>query len=101
MKDSPPGLRSRGDMESQTFRRTGKDSRHSATLRHWAAFATLAIVHSFGICAVPAHADPVDDLIAKRMRQRHITGLSLAIIDEGRIVRAQAYGFTDKSHTTP
>jgi CubicO group peptidase (beta-lactamase class C family) len=45
-----------------------------------------------------ARADSVDDLITQRMRERNITGLSLAVIDDGKIVKAQGYGFTDKSN---
>ncbi|HMG04080.1 MAG TPA: serine hydrolase domain-containing protein [Chthoniobacterales bacterium] len=51
--------------------------------------------------AVPARADQVDDVINARMKARQISGLSLAIIDGGKIVREQGYGFTDKSGKTP
>lgn len=42
-------------------------------------------------------ADEVDELITTRMQERHITGLSLAIIEDGKIIKARGYGFTDKS----
>jgi len=45
-----------------------------------------------------ARADGVDDLILKRMHERNITGLSLAIVKDGKIVKAQGYGFIDKSN---
>jgi CubicO group peptidase (beta-lactamase class C family) len=61
----------------------------------------FALVHLLCAGAVTAQADGVDDLIAKRMHERQITGLSLAIIQEGKIVKAQGYGFTDKSNRTP
>lgn len=51
--------------------------------------------------AVPIRADPVDEVIRAQMKKRDITGLSLAIIDGGKIVREQGYGFTDKSGRTP
>jgi CubicO group peptidase (beta-lactamase class C family) len=51
--------------------------------------------------AVPARADQVDDVIKARMKAHQITGLSLAIIEGGKIVREQGYGFTDKSGKTP
>ena len=35
------------------------------------------------------------------MREHHITGLSLAILQDGKIVKARGYGFTDKSCRTP
>jgi CubicO group peptidase (beta-lactamase class C family) len=51
--------------------------------------------------ALPARADAVDDLIVKRMHERNITGLSLAVVKDGKIIKAQGYGFTDKSNQTP
>ena len=50
---------------------------------------------------VSAWADDVDDIVAARLKDRHIPGLSLAVVEEGKIVRAQGYGFTDKSGQTP
>jgi len=35
------------------------------------------------------------------MKERNITGLSLSIIDGGKIVKEQGYGFTDKGGKTP
>jgi CubicO group peptidase (beta-lactamase class C family) len=51
--------------------------------------------------AVPIRADQVDEIINTQMKKRGITGLSLAIIDDGKIVREQGYGFTDKGEKTP
>src|ERR1700722_17584909 len=48
-----------------------------------------------------ARGDEVDDAVAGQMRDHHIVGLSLAIIDGGKIVKAQGYGFTDKSGKEP
>jgi CubicO group peptidase (beta-lactamase class C family) len=59
----------------------------------------LLVLVSFALASV-ARADGVDDLIVKRMHDRQITGLSLAIIQEGEIVKAQGYGFTDKNNRT-
>jgi len=51
--------------------------------------------------AVPIRAVEVDEVIRAQMKRRGITGLSLAIIDGGKIVREQGYGFTDKSGKIP
>ena len=51
--------------------------------------------------AVSTRADGVDDLILKRMHERNITGLSLAVVKDGKIIKAQGYGFTDKSNRVP
>ena len=48
-----------------------------------------------------ARADDLDDLVAARMSERQISALSLAIIDNGKIVKAKGYGFTDKGGKTP
>ena len=47
-----------------------------------------------------AQADRLDEVVAAEMQAQHIIGLSLAIIDGGRIVKAQSYGFTDSSGKT-
>jgi CubicO group peptidase (beta-lactamase class C family) len=49
---------------------------------------------------IPIYADPVDDVINAQMEKHHITGLSLAIIEGGKVVRQQGYGFTDRTHKT-
>jgi len=48
-------------------------------------------------CCVPisAEADKIDDYVSARMRQLHIPGLSLAIVRDGRITKAQGYGFAN------
>src|SRR5579859_3592131 len=48
-----------------------------------------------------AHADKVDDYIRAQMRKRHVVGLSLAIIDHGRIVKARGYGVVDRDTRAP
>jgi CubicO group peptidase (beta-lactamase class C family) len=42
-----------------------------------------------------AHADNIDDLISAEMKKRQIPGLSIAIIEGGKIVKAQGYGVTE------
>ncbi len=63
--------------------------RHSITL-----FFLLLFV-------LPGRADDLDDFIRAQLRKRQIPGLSLAIIQDGKIVKAQAYGFVDKAGTKP
>jgi CubicO group peptidase (beta-lactamase class C family) len=67
------------------------------------------IVSLLLVCAVPAvglraQASPRDSLdvfIRAQMARRHITGLSLAIIQDGRIAVARGYGVTDETTRTP
>src|SRR6266576_1355133 len=57
-----------------------------------------------GFCApISTKADKIDDYVSARMRQLHIPGLSLAIVRDGRIAKAQGYGFANlelKAHAT-
>jgi len=47
------------------------------------------------------NADHVDDVITAQMKERQIPGVALAVIEGGKIVREQGYGFRDESHTEP
>ena len=72
--------------------------------RRFAAAGKLVLrfcVYVLGASPLAVQADELDDFIAARMHAYDITGLSLAIIENGRIVKAQGYGFTDKSGQTP
>jgi CubicO group peptidase (beta-lactamase class C family) len=51
--------------------------------------------------AFPLRADQVDEVIREQMKKRGIIGLSLAIIEGGKIIREQGYGFTDETRKTP
>jgi CubicO group peptidase (beta-lactamase class C family) len=53
------------------------------------------------IASMSARADSVDDFVRSEMAKRHIHGLSLAVIDKGKIVKAEGYGFTDQTEKTP
>jgi CubicO group peptidase (beta-lactamase class C family) len=46
-------------------------------------------------------ADSIDDTVTTLMAKRHIPGLSLAIVQDGKIVRAQAYGVIDLESQKP
>jgi CubicO group peptidase (beta-lactamase class C family) len=48
-----------------------------------------------------AHADKVDDVIQAEMKKRQIPGLSLAIIEGGKIAKVKGYGVTEKAGTNP
>jgi CubicO group peptidase (beta-lactamase class C family) len=83
---------------------TSKWIKEKAGLHAWFArfgpLSIFSIAYLLRAGVVPAQADEVDDLISKRMHERQITGLSLAIIQDGKIIKAQGYGFTDKSDKT-
>src|SRR5437667_9624159 len=48
----------------------------------------------------PRPADEIDTFIHTQMARRQIVGLSLAIVHDGRIVEARAYGTTTRNGTT-
>jgi CubicO group peptidase (beta-lactamase class C family) len=47
------------------------------------------------------NADHVDDVITNQMRERQIPGVALAVIEGGKIVREQGYGFRDEGRVEP
>src|SRR5271165_4600525 len=67
-------------------------------LRSLPAFASACL---FLVAAVSAPADNLDDFVAAQMRSHHLVGLSLAVINEGKTVKARGCGFTDKSGKMP
>jgi CubicO group peptidase (beta-lactamase class C family) len=62
------------------------------TVASRAGFVALLIAFYAPISAKP---DNVDDYVSARMRQLHIPGLSLAIVRDGRVTKAQGYGFAN------
>ena len=53
------------------------------------------------ILATSAHADLVDDTVTTYMRKRFIPGVSLAVFENGQIVKAQGYGLCEYGSSTP
>ena len=47
--------------------------------------------------AADSPSDVLDDVITGEMRKRHVAGLSLAIIQDGKIVTARGYGVTERA----
>ena len=45
---------------------------------------------------ISVKADQIDDYVSAQMRQLHIPGLSLAIVRDGLISKAQGYGFANR-----
>jgi CubicO group peptidase (beta-lactamase class C family) len=70
-----------------------------------ASGASLAWARPSSPPAQPAAAgiasDTVDEVIRDEMQKRRIPGVSLAIIQDGRIVKAKGYGVTEKGGQVP
>lgn len=61
----------------------------------------LALLAVASLSSVPARADRIDDVIQTEMKKRNIPGLSLAVVQDGKIVKATGYGTTELGGTTP
>ena len=65
---------------------------------HIAGWAALCIWFS----ATPSGwADKLDDFTEALMQKRHITGLSMAVIQDGKIVKAKGFGLAEKALNVP
>lgn len=57
-----------------------------------------------GLGSLAAQTDATDEFIRAEMKRQRIPGLSLAVVKDGRVVKAQGYGFADiqaKAAATP
>ena len=61
---------------------------------------SAALLLAFGL-ATSVQADAVDDYVQPQMRARHIPGVSLGIIRDGKIVKAQGYGAANLELNVP
>ncbi len=55
------------------------------------------------VCLLPAQAraDRVDDYIRERMERRHIPGVALAVVRDGKIIKARGYGLASVELKVP
>jgi D-alanyl-D-alanine carboxypeptidase len=53
------------------------------------------------LLAVAARADRVDDYVREQMRRRHIPGLALAVVRDGRVVKERGYGLANVELRVP
>jgi CubicO group peptidase (beta-lactamase class C family) len=60
----------------------------------------VALLIAFGV-PISGKADEIDDYIATQLRRLHIPGVSLAIIRDGRMLKAQGYGFANLELKAP
>lgn len=59
------------------------------------------LVLSLLLLVPAARADDLDNFIREQLRKRQVPGLSLAIIQNGKIVDVRSYGVTEKGGSTP
>lgn len=60
------------------------------------------LIAAFIIFAVPnAQADTLDDSIVQEMKRRHIPGLSVLVLREGKVLKEKGYGLANVEHNVP
>ena len=84
-------------MITNLFHNAGRALR--LTLHHRCTFV-LALVLLFS-ATVTVRADKADDYIKAEMRVQHIPGLSLAVIKDGKIIKAEGYGLANVELNVP
>src|ERR1700752_1875341 len=53
------------------------------------------------IAAVAARADKVDDYLKAEMQRQHITGMSVAVLKDGKLIKVEGYGFANVELSVP
>jgi CubicO group peptidase (beta-lactamase class C family) len=69
--------------------------------RYQAALAAGLILWSLAATLLPVLSETVDEVVAAEMKNHGITGVSVAIVENGAISKAKGYGFTDRRETNP
>jgi CubicO group peptidase (beta-lactamase class C family) len=62
---------------------------------------SLGLVGFIAGALLSARADSLDDTIVALMQKRNVPGLSLAVVQDGKIVKAQGYGVIEAGGSTP
>ena len=65
-----------------------------AAIRIARRLIVIALFVAFGL-PVSGNADQIDDYLVAQMQRLHIPGASLAIVRDGRTIKAQGYGFAN------
>jgi CubicO group peptidase (beta-lactamase class C family) len=66
---------------------------------HFNCLTFIAILLSAAPIAV--RADRVDDFVIETINRQRVPGLSLAVVRDGKVVKAQGYGFANVEHQVP
>ncbi len=54
------------------------------------------------VLAMPlAHADVLDDKITQEMARRHVPGLSILVMRDGKVIKEKGYGYANLEHSVP
>jgi CubicO group peptidase (beta-lactamase class C family) len=57
----------------------------------------LALISAL-LLAGPVHADSLDDAVLKEMKLRHVPGVSVLVLKDGKVVKEKGYGMANLEH---
>ncbi len=63
--------------------------------------ALMAVLGSITATSVLAHDDDIDHYLTREMKRLHLPGLSLAIVRDGRVIKARGYGLANLELKAP
>ena len=53
------------------------------------------------ILASPVRADSLDDAVMAEMKRRHVPGLSVLVLKDGKVIKEKSYGTANLEHGVP
>ena len=62
---------------------------------------SLFVILLLSLQTVIVRADKVDDYVKSEMQKQRIPGLSLAVVKEGKVIKAEGYGLANVEHKVP
>ena len=64
-------------------------------------FHALMVVFLASMPVAPLAADEIDDYVAKQIEGQNIPGLSLAVVKNGKVIKAKGYGLANLEWNVP
>jgi D-alanyl-D-alanine carboxypeptidase len=75
--------------------------RRQPNARSVALLTFVLCLAATGAASVPSRADKVDDYVRAEMQKQSIPGLSLAVVKDGKVVKAEGYGLANVELNVP
>jgi CubicO group peptidase (beta-lactamase class C family) len=73
---------------------------HSVTARIFRILLSAAAL-TLLLAGSPANAQSIDEIVNRSLSQRHVPGLSVAVVKDGKVVTAKGYGLANAELMTP
>ncbi len=68
---------------------------------HRRCVVAILLVFTLGASSAAAQKDPVDDFVVARISAAKVPGASLAVVKDGKVIKARGYGVADVETKTP